>query len=83
MLEFYIKICINWTDNAENQNTTFFSTFCKGVYKSPYHKGGVLNDVFLIGKALKHFAGENPEAKILEIGVIEIAQKEDCEKGAF
>lgn len=80
MLEFYIKIRIYWSDKADTKREY---TSVSGVYKSPYHKDCTLNDVFLVGKALKHFALEYDDADIMEISIEEIKEFNRDEKGAF
>ena len=77
MLEFYIKIRIYWSDKPDTKREY---TTVSGVYKSPYHKDCTLNDVFLIGKALKHFALEYNDADIMEISIEEINGMKDKNK---
>lgn len=71
MLEFYIKILVYWSDKEDTKRE---STYVSGRYKTPYIKESALNDVLLIGKALKHFASENENAVIMEINIEEIEE---------
>ena len=74
MLKYRIKLVIYWTYEKELGRNKTTQT---GIYKTPYHKGGTLNDIFLINKCLITFSIENPEAVIYEIDVIELNQVEE------
>lgn len=76
MLEYKIKLAVYWTyeKEFERQKAVFTKTF-----KTPYHKGGTLNDILLINKALIAFAMDEPEAVIYEVDVLELNKTEGAE----